>query len=1030
MLYFDLSKVVYILTMLAAICTIFGSLEILLKSIISIYSGLSLNKPIERLCSALNFGNSIASQAEIKYQIKNFIFPKLIYNNVEFSVKQLLKKILEMYSGQIVLITGKPAMGKTTLMRYLYCKLIKKYRCAFIQMKGINSIQKIVEKIETQIRQDNRQTDKGVIIFLDGLDEAIRWQIENKGRIENWIISLFDPQSDNSLYNILCKDKKIDVFNFIFSLRPEMLEDVQSLFGYNNNNLSTSIYEISKMSEKNIIKMFKSLKQLVRLEKKYTDIDKRRHQYRYPKIWEEWKYIRFFKKLLRNDKTSIFYYPMFVRYAYPFMKYYEQQNLNENFSEDNIQHFFQILLKAIYKWEYHIYYDTNRNTNGNEFEIFEQAMDNCTNNILKKMLEKQEKDNIENKYLITQDELETILDRCKYGNNDRFVIAHCLMSSDDNNQNYEFCHFSFFEYFLAKYLYCDADYECRKKYLGSICASKNMRDIYYSFVFYQNEDMAHSFKQRINSYKDFFMLETQDEVEIDYSTKLYLIDILKYFPFIRCMKYCESLFNRRDLEKIMNGVLDLTKTNWQDLNNAEKLAPFTIIKECNLSGLPLFSVNALSEYVNLEVLDIRSFNLPESILYQILNAIKNLNLLELKVYICDSNICKNIYEFLRENNLDLKVFVETENYSDVHIKLSELNQESQNNYTKKFFFLMNRSTLEGAKNQYYKDDKIKNIELLKAVFDLEKDEDGILGLDKEDSEASLWNGLSIVSWYLNEDYKDENNFAFNICNSLKQHIVNPDSELSIRFGQKFSKILISKNKANEAKERLIIVHNNALKYVSQEDYIEITLDLYRAYLFCSDYNLDYLNDCIKNNIKQIDNYRENWRYIKFVKLYCVLLLKNWIRNTLPNCEIGEMIYENIKVASLYAKKNLTYGYLYDALYLNLIYCNRKEKYTKAKRLIKNLEDLLLKIEKTKTKSNRNVQGYWLQYMEQKIYYLLLTKKADECIINIENVLAYPYRHNEKPIKEYNEIKEYFISNDTNNTSKTIDKHVLWHRIWW
>lgn len=111
------------------------------------------------------------------------------------------------------------------------------------------------------------------------------------------------------------------------------------------------------MSDRDIIKIFKSLAVLKKYDAK-LDKDEQRHQNRFPPIWQRYKYICLLRRILKENPNCIFQYPMYIRYAYAFMnEYLKRQTVGDKLTfSPNISVSFDILVNAIIKWEFHVYY--------------------------------------------------------------------------------------------------------------------------------------------------------------------------------------------------------------------------------------------------------------------------------------------------------------------------------------------------------------------------------------------------------------------------------------------------------------------------------------------------------------------------------------------------------------------------------------------------------------------------------------------------------------------------------------------------
>ena len=67
-------------------------------------------------------------------------------------------------------IIGKPASGKTTALRYLFCHTWRNCRCVYINMKGVQNIDDIKKQLSKQKASDWKPEER-VNAFFDGIDD-------------------------------------------------------------------------------------------------------------------------------------------------------------------------------------------------------------------------------------------------------------------------------------------------------------------------------------------------------------------------------------------------------------------------------------------------------------------------------------------------------------------------------------------------------------------------------------------------------------------------------------------------------------------------------------------------------------------------------------------------------------------------------------------------------------------------------------------------------------------------------------------
>lgn len=154
----------------------------------------------------------------------------------------------------------------------------------------------------------------------------------------------------------------------VFSIRTEFFERAENglissgsledkQYHTKCGNYYMEVFRLKEMSKRDVVKIYKSLRILKSLDRKRPEEFKRHHN-KYPERKERRKYLKLFKQII-NDKQSVFYYPMYVRYAYIYMKEYEKEwdpyRGDMLMLSNNVVSAVEILINAIVKWEYHVY---------------------------------------------------------------------------------------------------------------------------------------------------------------------------------------------------------------------------------------------------------------------------------------------------------------------------------------------------------------------------------------------------------------------------------------------------------------------------------------------------------------------------------------------------------------------------------------------------------------------------------------------------------------------------------------------------
>lgn len=1003
-----------------------------------------------RLFDTLKHGKSIATKAEVRYQIRYYIPPRFICEGTERTIRDLLKELKK--ANNMVTITGKAASGKTTTMRYLYCRLSRARKCVYIQMQSIHSIEDFQHRVEEQ-KNVRRKKDEPVTAFIDGVDEALAFQMHGSQNIVEAFTKMFLNGRDSEIYRVFAKCS-LNLDSVAISLRPEFLESLNCLKEYVSDNIRMHVYQVQKMEKKDIIKIYKSLKVLRRYDR--SDAVSRHQDSRYPPIWKERRYTRLFRKILDNTPDSVFYYPMYVRYAYSFMREYEDkwhpymQNLTP---EDNMALSFKILLDAIFKWEFHIYYCSKKDKMSKqrfeqekELKRFKYAINEC----LERVIEVMPKTPGRLDPTISRKQLEDILENCAYGEFDQLVIAHCVLSSDDTGQYFGFCHSSFYEYYLSGYLLDKGDYKTRKQILLSPMTSDNLRRMYYSLLCQKgvlsrdlyasicNIDQIcdikddHDIQNKKLNLEICLKLQKAEVFEISDDPVCTVTDILAYFPFSPCFVYHGVRFARDQVENIMDGTMDLCSTKWKTLEYVHGLAPCDRVKELSLYHLPLLSVQGIQSFINMMCLDIRMDYAYKNITLDALKQLGDFDLACLYISSDDGSLCTWVQDALDRGDFCAeKIFVEVSGYSAAHVEIYRLKCDAVETGKKDRFYLGNRASVEYAKKEYQKSDSKKELQLLKAVFELEADETGPLGLQKrgnyrdKEIDATLWAGMSLAKYYQYLDSIDEDESAYKIYLLLEHYIEKKDSELSVCFGFAFAKRLTSID-IKKAKEWIIFADRYASHYYKKADVIKVKINLYRICVHNGDKDLDEIKDTLQGLIEQIPSYKENSDYYWFIKICCCQLLRTWKKGMAPPESLSVLKEKYLKEVKKYAEQKKNLGALFSAIYVELIYMNRTEQTDKTEMLLNDLAEIMSL--EDEDYDERVKQRRQIQYLQQKLYYLFVSGQRENAVDVADELLEYPLRTNDISKGSVQYIRDCCVGDDESYVSA--DKHRLWSCVWY
>lgn len=1055
-----LEKLTQIFSLAAAVPAVI----LALISLVKLLHSLMQRTALRQLFDTLKNGRSIANQTEVNYQVKCYVKPRFTCDGKKYTVRDLAKKIKK--PSSIVAITGKPASGKTTAMRYLYCKLSRTRKCVYIQMQTVRSIDDLIRRIKSQ-KAPKWKENEPVIAFIDGVDEALSFRLDPSTSSAETCYSVFLQGASSKIYDLFL-DCGLNLDCVVLSFRSEFLESPEYLHRCSDLNLDMHICWLEKLSGEDIIKIFRSLKVLQRMDRSNS---KQRHSERYPSIWEERKYIKLFRKILRDNLDSIFYYPMFVRYAYAFMKVYEGELGNKNLTPaSNMAKSFKVLLEAALKWEFHIYYSDgtraflpqDKKVETDEFKKFKEAIDSCMSQVIQVMLE-QDLNGREDPWTVSRYKLNNILANCAYNDKDKLVITHCILTTDDDGLNFGFFHNTFYEFYLAKYLVMQADYHTRKRYLISGDSSKNLRQMYYT-ILCDEKELCEGFSSSITdlgtekfNIGSCLKLQVQPDIHIAADPKMFVTDILSYLPFITSFSYCEIQFTREQVEQMISGVLDLSQTCWESLNNAGMLAPALSITEIRLQGMPLSDVHALGNYTNLNNLDIRLDVSHKQAVYDALKILQHIALDQIRVYTETGQICKDIQELMSKGAFSSKaVLVDVLEYSNAYVMIYQLKQQITDSGGV-FPFHISFTDPERAFEEYSKKSSMGRLQILTAVFELESDELAAAGLQADSSKISsfLWNGLSLAKLYLLKDSMDESEDAYRIYKRLEPYVLasdlydkiydrrsydasngsyfnadlivrEPGSKASVYFGEAYGKRLIDARAYQYARQWLTYTYQYADKWFSESKSIGVAINLYRSRLFCGETDLDELRNAVQQRIESSSSFEEDSNYLWFLRTCCAELLECWKQGMMPPEKLDSLLQLMLEKTRAYAEQEDDKSRLFSAVYLRLIFENRRENTEGAGRLLDELAEIVPAADETR--DDRNKQAKWIQYMEQRLYYLCLMEQSDKAIETANELITYPYRSTESWKCTYQQIIDWYSQSD--GGPAPVNKHILWNCFWY
>lgn len=994
-------------------------------------------KPIDRLYKAL-IEHSVVSKSEVIYQIRSYIPPHLSRkaNDPKQSetIDQLLKQIKvssgdKKSSATIYSIVGAPACGKTATMRYLYCQMSKSRKCVYFQMQDVTSLHRLGLYLKKQKMENHIKNDTSVVAFFDGLDEAHTFLLqENPNSMEEALRTTFFLGSDSKIDGVF-QENNLNLDCVVISLRPEFLEhSVQELSEFQYRNIYSKVYEIEPMGERDILKTFRSLRMLKKLEAKRKE-EVQRHQDRCPPWGKMRRYTKLLKKILRENKDCIFRYPMYIRYAYAFMREYEsREELGSSLSfSSNMAVSFDILLNAIFKWEFHVYYE-NRSAQKNqaEWEQFRKKMEQFIQAVVVYLLER-------HKQRLFRDELEVIVQQFFPQEVNRLAVAHCFMVSNDMGTEFVFAHKTFYEYFLARYLLYNGDYALRKKHLIPE-AETNLRAMYYSILAQdkeRNTKISQSTTYVTNEMlpRSYQELDQKGEMPMEAQAIWSMVEILEYLPRIRRFSYRDHDYTREYLEELMeSGKLNLEKTKWDCLSYAKGIIPPERVKRLNINSLPLTDAGIIEEYSSLKYLEMLFPEETAPFLTELLGGLQKLSLQWIHISSRDGSLCQTVYDRVENETLHTRqVYVQAPNYSDAHLKMYQLNLLWEESEQKIRFYPNTRSDLAEAKKIYNGNNSEKDPERLKAVFELEALEGGVLGLeDKRRPEATYWNGMSLAARYINEDSIDEEKKASQICKRLEPYIERNTSELSIKFGVLYGNLVIPHSEYKTAELWLKNSYEHGNQHLSDLDLIDCGVQLYKSKIRVGAEDHEFLEAELSERFQKHPEYCEQIQYTTFLRYRCGVRLKAWTKDTPPSEETWRVLQELQENAATSAERGDDQS-VFDSTYFSLLCANRSENLTEGAQLLKELVQALEKVNESSNLNERNRQGSWIKYHEQALYHYLLTENAEQVLELTQKLLDYPYRRGHLDLTAYRTIQTAYQNMD--QESPDLDKHLLWFRLW-
>lgn len=507
-----------------------------------------------------------------------------------------------------------------------------------------------------------------------------------------------------------------------------------------------------------------------------------------------------------------------------------------------------------------------------------------------------------------------------------------------------------------------------------------------------------------------------------------LVEILEYLPCINRFQYRGHDFTREVLEDLIDcGNLDLSKTGWDFLRYAAGITPLERIKTLSINGLPLCDADTLKQCRNLKYLEMQYQSESDPVLENILDTLSSLSLEWIHIESTDGSLCRMVHDRLRTGTLFAqRVFVKTPNYSQAHLELYQLNQEWKELGLPVRFYPSVRSNLEEAKKIFRRKDAEKDPKMLTAVFELEADEGGMLGLSGKHPEATYWNGMSLAAYYRGKDSIDEDESASRLCRRLEPHIDKTNSELSVEFGYLYGKILFFHWEYALADAWLTNTYRYGRECLSEKNTATCGTYLYRVRIRSGNREeLEVLVKDVEDRIKKLPEYQTDWVYGFYLKVYCADKLKTWQKRTSEPGGLREALTHYRESAAVRYEHGGDSFNSFQSVYFEMLYANRVENLDLGERTLEKMSQALETFNEKPDSDVRNQQGFWIQYHEQLLYLALLTDDRKRILETVEKLLNYPHRRGDLCLKKYSNIQQAYQEAD----HPDIDKHLLWNSIW-